>query len=191
MQPKPPQAWLGQWSLYKNYHKLYGLKQPKFILSRLWGLEVWNQAVSRVLSEGSKEGSIFSLPDSWWLHGEGNGNPLQYSCLQNPHGQRNLVGCSPWRRKESDTTEVLCTALVLARNPWHCVAPVSISVLPWCSCVLFSYIRLFFACPHFFQGVPPGKGTSLWIRAQPNPPWPHLGWITSAHTLFPGEVSFT
>ena len=39
--------------------------------------------------------------------GEGNGNPLQYSCLENPHGQRSLVGYSPWGRKESDTTESL------------------------------------------------------------------------------------
>ena len=28
--------------------------------------------------------------------GEGHGNPLQYSCLENPHGQRSLVGYSPW-----------------------------------------------------------------------------------------------
>ena len=28
----------------------------------------------------------------------GHGNPLQYSCLENPHGQRSLVGCSPWGR---------------------------------------------------------------------------------------------
>ena len=28
--------------------------------------------------------------------GEGNGNPLQYSCLGNPHGQRSLMGHSPW-----------------------------------------------------------------------------------------------
>ena len=27
--------------------------------------------------------------------GEGNGNPLQYSCLENPYGQRSLVGYSP------------------------------------------------------------------------------------------------
>jgi len=27
--------------------------------------------------------------------GEGHGNPLQYSCLENPHGQRSLVGYSP------------------------------------------------------------------------------------------------
>ena len=37
--------------------------------------------------------------------GESHGNPLQYSCLENPHGQRNLVGCSPYGHKESDTTE--------------------------------------------------------------------------------------
>ena len=33
-------------------------------------------------------------------------NPLQYSCLENPQGQRSLAGYSPWGRKESDTTEV-------------------------------------------------------------------------------------
>ena len=37
--------------------------------------------------------------------GGGHGNPLQYSCLENPHGQRSLVGYSPWDCKESDTTE--------------------------------------------------------------------------------------
>ena len=34
-----------------------------------------------------------------------HGNPLQYSCLENPHGQRSLVGYSPWGCKESDMTE--------------------------------------------------------------------------------------
>ena len=41
------------------------------------------------------------------IGGEGNGNPLQYSCLENGrrkwkcfscHGWRSLVGCSPWGR---------------------------------------------------------------------------------------------
>ena len=31
--------------------------------------------------------------------GEGNGNPLQYSCLENPHEQRSLAGYSPWACK--------------------------------------------------------------------------------------------
>ena len=40
--------------------------------------------------------------------GEGNGNPFQYSCLENTGGggiQRSLVGYSPRGRKESDMTE--------------------------------------------------------------------------------------
>ena len=31
--------------------------------------------------------------------GGGHGNPLQYSCLEKPHGQRSLVGYSPWSAK--------------------------------------------------------------------------------------------
>ena len=42
--------------------------------------------------------------------GGGHGIPLQYSHLENPHGQRSLVGCSPWGRKGSDTSEQLNTA---------------------------------------------------------------------------------
>ena len=37
--------------------------------------------------------------------GEGYGNPFQYSCQENPHGQRSLAGYSPRGRTESDTTE--------------------------------------------------------------------------------------
>ena len=47
-------------------------------------------------------GSITGLGRS---PGGGNGNPLQYFCLENPHGQRSLVGYSTWGRKESDMTE--------------------------------------------------------------------------------------
>ena len=39
----------------------------------------------------------------------GHGNPLQYSCLENPHGQRSLVGYSLWGCKESDMTKWLST----------------------------------------------------------------------------------
>ena len=38
---------------------------------------------------------------------EGNVNPLQYSCLENPPGQRSLVGYSPWGCKEWDMTQWL------------------------------------------------------------------------------------
>ena len=42
--------------------------------------------------------------------GGGHGNLLQYSCLENLHGQRSLAGCSPWDCEESDMTEQLSTA---------------------------------------------------------------------------------
>ena len=32
--------------------------------------------------------------------GEGHGNPLLYSSLENPHGQRSLADHSPWGHKE-------------------------------------------------------------------------------------------
>ena len=35
-----------------------------------------------------------SIPDSGRSPGQGNGNPLQYSCLENPNEQRNLMGYS-------------------------------------------------------------------------------------------------
>ena len=39
--------------------------------------------------------------------GGGHGNPLQYSVLENLHGQRNLGDYNSWGLKESDTTEVV------------------------------------------------------------------------------------
>ena len=36
------------------------------------------------------------IPGSGRSPGGGRGNTLQYSCLENPHGQKGLVGYSPW-----------------------------------------------------------------------------------------------
>ena len=46
-----------------------------------------------------------SIPGLGKSPGGDHGNPFQYSCLENPYGQRSLVGYSPWGHKESDTTE--------------------------------------------------------------------------------------
>ena len=54
-------------------------------------------------------GDTGSAPGLGRSPGGGHGNPLQYSCLENPLGQRSLMGCSPWGLKESDTTERLST----------------------------------------------------------------------------------
>ena len=43
--------------------------------------------------------------------GGGHGNPLQYSCLEDPHGQGSLAGCSPWGSKKLDMTEQLTLSL--------------------------------------------------------------------------------
>ena len=52
-------------------------------------------------------GDLGSIPGSGGSPGEGNGNPLQYSCLEKSHRQRSLMGYRPWGRKESDLTEQL------------------------------------------------------------------------------------
>ena len=57
------------------------------------------------------------IPESETSLGGGHGNPFQYSCLENPHGQRSLAGYSPWGRKESDTTEQLSTAHLQNTQP--------------------------------------------------------------------------
>ena len=38
---------------------------------------------------------VFLIPGSGRSPGGGHGNPVQYSCLENPHGQRNLAGYDP------------------------------------------------------------------------------------------------
>ena len=58
------------------------------------------------------QGDLDSIPGLGRSLGRGHGNPLQYTCLENPHGQRNLAGYSPWGHKESDTAEGLNSAHV-------------------------------------------------------------------------------
>ena len=40
----------------------------------------------------AKAGDMGSIPGSGRSPGEGNDNPLDYSCLKNPNGQRSQVG---------------------------------------------------------------------------------------------------
>ena len=51
-------------------------------------------------------GDLGLIPGMGSSPGEWHGNPLQFCCLENPHGQKNLAGCSLWVA-ESDTTEGL------------------------------------------------------------------------------------
>ena len=46
-------------------------------------------------------GDLGSIPGLGRSPGGGHGNPLQYSWLENPHGQRSLADYSLWGHKES------------------------------------------------------------------------------------------
>ena len=61
---------------------------------------------SEVKVSACNVGDPGSIPGSGRSPGEGNGNPLQYSCLADPM-ERSLVDYRPWGCKESDITERL------------------------------------------------------------------------------------
>ena len=81
------------WPGAKLFQK--GLLSP-FLPSDMRATLRWNQILLE-LGQGTASGRS---------PGGGQGNLLQYSYLENPHGQRSLAGYSPWGGKESDT-------------PWH------------------------------------------------------------------------
>ena len=60
-------------------------------------------------------GDYSSIPGSGRFPGEGNGNPLQYSCLENPMDR----AYSPWGLKELDTTERLHFTTHHDRRYWE------------------------------------------------------------------------
>ena len=75
------------------------------------GVENFIHANLRVIPGGSdgkesacKAEDLSSIPALESTPGEGNGNPLQYSCLENPR-QRSLMSYSPWGYKELEMTE--------------------------------------------------------------------------------------
>ena len=50
-------------------------------------------------------GDVGLIPGLGRSSGEGNGNSRQYFLPEKSHGQRSLVGYSPWGQKELDMTE--------------------------------------------------------------------------------------
>ena len=59
--------------------------------------------VKNPLANAGNGGGTGSIPGSERSPGGGHGNPLQYSCLENPMDrERSLVGYSPQGCKESD-----------------------------------------------------------------------------------------
>ena len=78
----------------KKEGKLANIKPPiifQVVMSKLLGFPCGS--VSK--ESACNVGDLGSNPGLGRSPGEGHGNPLQYSCLENPHGQRSLVGNSP------------------------------------------------------------------------------------------------
>ena len=61
-------------------------------------------------------GDLGSMPGLGKSPGGGHGNPLQHSCLENPHEQRRLAGCSPWGCTELNTTKQVSIAQTYTHN---------------------------------------------------------------------------
>ena len=61
-----------------------------------------------------------------WVRSLGGEDPLEKEATATPvfcpgesHGQRSLVGCSPWGREESDTAERLSNSRFSAAETWQ------------------------------------------------------------------------
>ena len=61
-------------------------------------------------------GDLSVIPELGRYPGRGDGNPLQYSCLEDPHGQRSLVGYSSWGHKELDMRAIKHTHKLYGHN---------------------------------------------------------------------------
>ena len=63
---------------------------------------MWASGGSVANNPPANAGDVGSIPDPGRSPGQENGNPLQYSSLEKPQGQRSLVAYSPWAHKELD-----------------------------------------------------------------------------------------
>ena len=118
------------WGRDTNDHKCWSLRGSEVIVCRVlsihptwgshrndissewgthWRLKGWPHQGFPGGSEGKESycnaGDLGSIPGLGRSPGGRHDNLLQYSCLENPVGQRSLAGYSPWGGKESDMIE--------------------------------------------------------------------------------------
>ena len=122
----PSPCWLTKWRILFSrvlFHPMVGnLSEIFFSMKKTLTLFTLKNLCAACFPGGSEVkasacnvGDLGSIPGSGRSPGEGNGNPLQYSCLEN--GWRSLVGYSPWGRKKLDTTQRLNFFFVLSLSP--------------------------------------------------------------------------
>ena len=111
MPPKNTQAFLHYQTYIKlmiipRYHQRHRSQSWKIITVPRYNT-VTSLVAQMVKASAYNAETPGSVPGSGRFPGEGNGNTLQYSCLEKSSGWRSLVGYSPWGCKEPDTTERL------------------------------------------------------------------------------------
>ena len=123
---------------------------------------------------GHDAGNLGCIPGLRRFPGERHGNPLQYSCLENPHGQRILGGYSPWNHRVGHdwvtytftyiftySVQLLsCVRLFATHGLQHarlpCPSPIpgtcsnSCPSSRWCHPTISSSVVPFFSCPQAF-----------------------------------------
>ena len=104
-------------STYKHGIPHYRYSKCMLIVTKHW----CNWSKKRQGGSDGKEsafnaGDLGLIPGLGRFSGGGHGNPLQYCCLENLHGQRTLASYSPWGCKELDTTEWLSTSQIINWN---------------------------------------------------------------------------
>ena len=67
--------------------------------------EIWWLSGKESACNAGATGDTGLIPESGRYHGEGHGNPLQYSCLENPMDRGAWWATIHGGRKESDMTE--------------------------------------------------------------------------------------
>ena len=119
-------------------------------------------------------GDLGSVPGSGRSPGEGNGNPLQYSCLENPMDGGTWLDYSPWGRKESDTTERLHS---LAHSDYQCLLFHSVHyflLLPNLSTTKYLGFIILFCILNILQFSSVQSLSRVWLFATP--------WLEAQHS---------
>ena len=97
----------------------------------------WTEEPGRLQSMGSRR-----VRHDWATSlsriGEGNGNPLQYSCLENPR-DGSLVGCHLWghNRIGHDWSDLAAAAVRCSKHPFSVSSSLDLHCFGQCFCLFY------------------------------------------------------
>ena len=106
-----------------------------------------------------------SIPGSGRSPGEGNGNPLQYSCLGNPRTEEpGGLQSTGLQRVGRDWSNLACTVSLMIQNVKNLPAMLETQVLPWASKIPWrrEWISTPVFLPRDFHGQSSLVGYSPW-----------------------------